>query len=372
MTLPTLAAGLRIPISTTPLRVFGSNRFEVVRLRTFRRLWLSGLANGIGGWLAFAAQGWLLLELTAPADRPQALIVFLALRMAPRLLLGLPAGALSDRYGALRMLRLARFGDAVPALLIGGAVVTGHLSAMTMFIASALTAAVNVFDRPAERTLVHRYAPGRLLVGGVALTAVTGTLAALAGPLLLMGIETAVGLPWAFLVLVLLAVASGWVLLGIDDVRTAPTAEPRPVGLDCWAAIRYVASAPVLLALMLLANSPGMLDRLLTMLTPAYAGGQGGDAGLTLLFLAPATGALLGGSLLAWLGGEVRRLLPLALGSSSIAVVSVGLLAITQMFLLSLVLFLILGAAKTAFSVAVMAALQRRVPDHARGRLLAL
>jgi hypothetical protein len=65
-------------------------------------------------------------------------------------------------------------------------------------------------------------------------------------------------------------------------------------------------------------------------------------------------------------------LLPLALGSSSVAVVSVGLLATTQMFLLSLVLFLILGAAKTAFNVAVMSALQRRVPDHARGRLLAL
>jgi hypothetical protein len=180
------------------------------------------------------------------------------------------------------------------------------------------------------------------------------------------------GLLWAFAALVLLAAASGCVLLGIDDERTAPAATPRPVGRDCWVAIRYLASAPVLLALMLLANSPGMLDRLLTLLAPTYAGGQGGNAGLTLLFLAPATGALLGGSLLAYIGGEVRRLLPLALGSSSVAVVSVGLLATTQMFLLSLVLFLILGAAKTAFSVAVMSALQRRVPDHARGRLLAL
>jgi hypothetical protein len=90
------------------------------------------------------------------------------------------------------------------------------------------------------------------------------------------------------------------------------------------------------------------------------------------MLLAPATGALLGGSLLAWLGGEVRRLMPLALGSSSVAVVSVGLLATSRLFILSLLLFLILGAAKAAFSVAVMSALQRRVPDHARGRLLSL
>jgi hypothetical protein len=63
--------------------------------------------------------------------------------------------------------------------------------------------------------------------------------------------------------------------------------------------------------------------------------------------------------------------LPLALGSSSVAVVSVSLLATTQLFLLSLLLFLLLGAAKAAFSVAIMAALQRRVPDHARGRMMA-
>jgi hypothetical protein len=93
---------------------------------------------------------------------------------------------------------------------------------------------------------------------------------------------------------------------------------------------------------------------------------------MALLFLAPATGALIGGSLLAWVGGELRRLLPLALGSSSVAVMSVSLLATTRFFLLSLLLFLLLGAAKAAFSVAVMSALQRRVPDHARGRILAL
>src|SRR5262245_23230905 len=118
MTLPTLAARIRRPLPLDSLRLLGSDRFAVLRLPAFRRLWVSGLANGIGGWLAFAAQGWLLLDLTAPADRPRTLLLFLALRMAPRLLLGLPAGALSDRYGALRLLRLARFGDALPALLI--------------------------------------------------------------------------------------------------------------------------------------------------------------------------------------------------------------------------------------------------------------
>jgi hypothetical protein len=270
------------------------------------------------------------------------------------------------------VLRLARFGDALPALLIVGAAVAGHLSTPLVLVAAFVSAAVNALDKPADRTLVHRYAPGRLLVGGVALSAVSGTLAAITGPLLLMGIQTVAGLPWACAVLALLAALSGGILLRIDDPGASLTRSAEPVGRDCWVALRYLASAPVLIVLMVLANSPGVLDRVLTVLMPTYASGQGsGPGGLTLLLLAPATGALIGGSLLAWIGGELR-LLPLALGSSSVAVVSVGLLAVTPFFTLSLLLFLVLGAAKVAFSVAIMAALQRRVPDHARGRLLAL
>jgi hypothetical protein len=48
------------------------------------------------------------------------------------------------------------------------------------------------------------------------------------------------------------------------------------------------------------------------------------------------------------------------------------LLTTSPFFLLTVGLFLLLGATKAAFSIAMMAALQRRVPDHARGRILAL
>ena len=52
-------------------------------------------------------------------------------------------------------------------------------------------------------------------------------------------------------------------------------------------------------------------------------------------------------------------------GGGSAALLSVALLATAPVFLL-------LGAAKAVFSITLMAALQRCVPDHGRGRLLAL
>lgn len=345
------------------------SRFAALRGQEYRRFWLAALVNDIGGWLLFAAQGWLLIRLNGQVEIGA---LFLALRLAPKLLLGLPAGALSDRIGALRVLRAARFAGVIPALVIALAAVAGELTVNVVLVSAALAAAVQAFDQPAHRSLVHTYAPGPLLLGGVALSAMAATVSTLVGPLLITLLLAGPGLLWAFLLQALLAVASGAILLRNRGGLTPTPRAKATVGGDCWVALRYLASTPALLLLMLLAGSPGMLDRVLTMAMPGFARGHGGSTGMALVFLAPAAGALLGGSLLTLFGSGLQRLLPLALGSSSVAMVSVGLLATTRLFVLSLVLFLLLGAAKAAFSVTMMAAVQRRVPEHARARMLAL
>lgn len=354
--------------SVLPLPTRFAARFLPLQNPEYRRFWLAALLDEIAGWLLFAVQGWLLIQFT---QSPQIVVLFFVLRMAPKLLVALPAGALCDRAGPLPVLRAARLAGALPALVILGGALAGSLSIDLLLISAALTCIGQAFERPAHRSLIPGYAPGERMVGGVALLGTASTLSALASPLLFLALVALGGALWVLPLQVALAVASGLVLFG-NRPPAIVTPRDGSVHHDCWAALRYLASAPGMIALIVLVSSPGLLDRLLTFLTPGYAEGQGGGTtAMTLLFLAPATGALIGGSLLAWIGGEVRRLLPLALGSSSVAVVSVSLLATTQLFLLSLVLFLLLGAAKAAFSVAIMAALQRRVPEHARGRMMA-
>jgi hypothetical protein len=344
-------------------------RFPVLRERPYRRFWYAALANNVAGWLLFAAQGWLLLQLT---DQPATLALFLVVRLGVKGLLALPAGALSDRCGPLPVLRAARFADALPALLILAAAALDRLDVAVLLLSGGLAGAIHAFDQPAHRSLLHRYAPGELLVGGVALSATASTLATLLGPLLLVLVASTAGVLWAFPLQALLTVLSGVILLGNRDPHRPPARPTSSVGAGCWVALRLLAATPALLVLTLLAGSPGLLDRLLALATPGYAAGQSADAaGLTLLFLAPATGALLGGALLAARNGAVQRLLPLALGSGAAALLSMALLAMTPFFLVTVGLFLLLGAAKAAFSITLMAALQRRVPDHARGRLLA-
>lgn len=346
-------------------------RCAALRCPQYRRFWLAELLNGCANWLLFAAQGWLLISLTHQA---QMVALFFVLRIAPRVVIGIPAGALCDRYGSLRVLRLARLAGLAPALMVALAAVSGQLTADVVLLSAVLTSAIQAFDQPAHRSLVHTYAPGALIVSGVGAMATGNTLATVIGPVLLAPVSALAGVTWAFPLQAALVAASALVLLGNRQPETRPEPTEKSVGKDCLFAVRYLASTPLILLLIVLAGSPGMLDRLLAVATPGYAdaNASGGAAGMTLLFLAPATGALLGGSLLAWIGGEVRRLLPLAVGSSSVAMVSVGLLATTRLFVLSVILFLVLGAAKAAFSVVIMSALQRRVPEHARGRVMGL
>jgi MFS transporter len=344
-------------------------RFSLLREPDYRRFWLAALLDELGGWLLFAAQGWLLTSLT---HSPRMVMLFFACRMCPRLLVMLPAGVVCDRVGPLPVLRFARLAGALPAIVVLAGALSGQLTVDLLLISALLVSVAQTFERPAHRSLLHGYASHGRLVGGVALLGTASTLAALTAPLLLLTAALVGGVLWALPLQIALSVSSG-LLLFRNSAPPLAHVSRESVGKDCVATVRYIASTPALLSLIVLVSSPGMLDRLLTFVTPGYASGQGGgSAAMALLFLAPATGALIGGSLLAWVGGELRRLLPLALGSSSVAVVSVSLLATTRLFLLSLLLFLLLGAAKAAFSVAVMAALQRRVPDHARGRILAL
>jgi len=344
---------------------FSRARFAALRVPEFRRFCLSGLLDEVAGWLLFAAQGWLLINLT---HRPQTVVLFFIVRMAPKALVALPAGTLCDRVGPMPVLRAARMAGVAPALILFVGALAGWLTVDLLLLSALATSLCQAFERPAQRSLLHGYAPGERLVGGVALCGMASTLAALASPLLFVAVAAVGGVLWALPVQVLLALASGLVLLRAAAPARAAVAG-HSVGKECWAGLRYLLTTPPIIALLVLVSSPGVLDRLLTFVTPEYAHGNGAAA-MTLLFLAPATGALIGGSLLAWIGGELRRLLPLALGSSSVAVVSVSLLATTRFFFLSLILFLLLGAAKAAFSIAVMSALQRRVPDHARGRVM--
>src|SRR5262249_14815245 len=99
---------------------------SLLRLRDFRAL---GVASSFD-WMAAVAEqvalGWLTLELT---DSPLMVGVALGLRMAPLLVVGIPAGVLADRGDRVRLLRITAALLAVASAAPRGLAVAGGVPA---------------------------------------------------------------------------------------------------------------------------------------------------------------------------------------------------------------------------------------------------
>src|SRR2546429_4963071 len=78
-------------------------RLALVRLPDFRRLGASVLLNSVGMMGETVVLGWLTLELT---NSPLLVGVAMGMRMLPLFFVGVPAGALADRFPRPQLLML--------------------------------------------------------------------------------------------------------------------------------------------------------------------------------------------------------------------------------------------------------------------------
>src|SRR3990172_13068524 len=92
------------------------------RSREFRLLWFATLGASAGMGIEHVAVGWLVLEMT---NSPFALGVVSAARMAPFLVLGMPAGALADRLDRRNVLIAVTGSGVAYGLALAVLVVTG-------------------------------------------------------------------------------------------------------------------------------------------------------------------------------------------------------------------------------------------------------
>ena len=75
--------------------------------RPFRRYWASNAVSTIGRWIYRTAVGWLVWELTRD---PKWLGIVAFADLFPMVVLSIVAGAISDRVGYVRVIRLSQIG----------------------------------------------------------------------------------------------------------------------------------------------------------------------------------------------------------------------------------------------------------------------
>jgi MFS family permease len=304
------------------------------------------------GWLSVAwGHSWLFL------------IAFAVARVLPKVALTLPAGIICDRTSRTKVLLLCRALNVVASLLP----LVGFFAPLPMvwlMTGIALGGAIHAFDLPAGRAVLADVTEPEDLGHVIALNNGASHIAALVGPpaAFLLG-------PLGLFLSAALFLGASLLTLGLRGNAAAPTALPsasrRPALREL---VDYLASAPKVSLLIALGLTPGLIDRIVTLLLPSITHGQGN---VSLALLAPELGALAAALALSMLSYRFGLAAILACAGAYAALLALALHFSYQAELLVLGLALA-GIAKLTFNTTSHAEIQAAVPANLRGRALAL
>lgn len=140
----------------------GERSGSIWRNRDFRLVWLSQTLSDLGSGVSTLAYPLLALALTRSTVQAGAVS---ALSTIPYLLLGLPAGALADRWDRRRLMIVCDAGSAVVLISIPVALALGHLTVEQLYATALLNGVLRVFFGAGESACLPNVVPsGRLAV----------------------------------------------------------------------------------------------------------------------------------------------------------------------------------------------------------------
>ena len=358
-----------VPSTTPQDRRPPSATFASLRDRNFR-LFLAGLfVSGTGVWMQRIAQDWLVLTLT---DSPTAVGLTTAFQFLPTLLLGLHAGVLADRLPKRRVLQATQGAMALLAAVLAVLTITGAVKAWHVYLLAAALGAVAAVDNPVRQAFVTEVVGVGRVRSAISMVSSTFQIGALVGPLMGGILVGLVGPGWAFLLNALSYVGplTALALMRLPGHSSSNQGQQSGTGLEDG--LRYAATHPTVLWPTVMVGTFGFFTVSLPVTLAAFAKNEFGSGaiGAGILNGAAAAGAL-GGALI-----SARRRNPLRLRT---IVAAAALLAAAQVLAsfgtsqapLTLLVVLV-GAANLGFLTSAQSLVQLTVPEHLRGRIVAI
>ena len=228
---------------------------DLLRDRSYRRLWSSILISSFGGQVTLLA-----LPLTAAVllqATPTQMGWLTTLELLPFILLSLPVGVWLDRVRKLPVYVAGELLLAVAVATVPLAWALGWLGMAWLYVVAFVIGVVYTTAGSAAQIVLTQVVPRDRLVEAHAKNALASSGAEVAGPGVAGALIRLLGAPLALLVDALMLVASAWVLRGVT-VQEAPPAVGAEVHWrerlqrfcqDLMAGLRFVRSQPLLLTL---------------------------------------------------------------------------------------------------------------------------
>jgi MFS family permease len=365
-----LQAGLPL-VEAEPAPAPARRAFAALRHPRFRRYSLGVVLSLSGSWVEAAAFGYVVLLLGGSAAT---LGIIGFLNTIPNLVLGLPAGALADRYDRRRLLLAFQSANLGIAALLAALWQTGGLTVTTMGAIAVVGGSLGTLSFPAFQGLLASTVPKADLESAVAMNslylqlarfvgpALAGFLLAQGGPTWVFGVNAASFLP------VLAAIAL------LPPSRGALQDAGAKLGGALSDALRYVLGQRSIASLMALTLMAGLFaSPPVAFMMPAIARMQlhGGAGTLGALTAAIGLGSLIGALGLLRLARRPNKGEPALAGffGTGLAITGVGLSATVP---LSLVLAVLGGVCGVAFVGLATVVVQAMSSDEMRARTMAI
>ena len=341
--------------------------FRSLRNRDFRLFWI-GLGLALTGFqVQRVGMGFLAYELTGSA-------LYLTLVFAGdtifMLLLAPIGGVYVDRVDRKLLLMVTRGGIAVLAVIATVLVVTGWVQAWHLLVLTLISGVLYAFDIPTRQAMIRDLVPEEDFVNAIALSQSIIQGGRIIGPAL-GGVALAlVGTSGTF---VLWAAGQLGLVVMVGMIRGSHKARAGTTSAlaNLTEGFRFIARQEAIWVLMLMSAIPALFAMSYQSLMPVFAQdvlGQGKSQIGTML-AATGVGALAGSVLVAAIGDRVARPWVAAVAAIAFSLI-VTVFALSPVYLLSLALLVLTGAAGAVYSVVNSSVVQTRTPPEMQGRVM--
>lgn len=359
------------PLNKGLLRAFSS-----LRQRNFRLYWFGQLISLLGTYMQMIGQVWLVLILTHSAWQ---LGVVGALQALPILLFSLIGGVFADRWPKRRILLVTQSASMIQAFLLWTLIATHTIHLWHVYVLALLLGLTNSLGRPASRSFLAELVGREDLPNAVALNSSVSNLTRIVGPGIGGIIIAASGVTALFLLnaISFLAVLAGLLLINSRELHAQVQHHANTLARqNTWHRLRegvdYVRQTPAVMLVLLVVGLVLLFGSNFNVVLPLFATTvlHSGPRGFGFLSAATGIGALLGSLWLAWINQQptIRRVL---IGALIFAVLE-AVFAVSQNYVVSLVLIASVGFAEIAFAELASTALQTVAPNHLRGRVMSV
>lgn len=272
----------------------------------FRRLWATTVASQLGMGMQQVLLGWLALAMTGSDSMVG---VMFAVRSAPNLLIGLAAGALTDRLDRRFLLRLSGLGMTLSTLTVASAWFMADFQAWQLLAYAAILGTLQALETTARQAYVYDTLGAGAAAPGIALISMAQRLGSAGGAFLAGVVMQRWGAGGA---LVLMSLCYGTGVGGLYTLRHAGTAAPavrEPLRHNLMTYLHALRTNQVMRSLMISTAIAEVLGFSHQVMLPILAKDvlQVGPAGLGVLTAFRFLGGTLGVILLTTLGTFRRQ-----------------------------------------------------------------